>query len=98
VSSLALNVVVPWVEELYVRGSLLPRMQRLGPWAPLVNTALFSLYHVWLPWEFFGRLAALLPAVYIVWWNRDIRVSIWVHILLNSTGSVGLLALALAHS
>jgi uncharacterized protein len=93
--SLALNVVVPWAEELYFRGYLVPRMGALGRWAPLVNTALFSLYHVWLPWEFFSRVVALLPAIYVVWWKRDLRVSIWVHVLLNSTGSIGLLALAL---
>src|SRR5207248_6882977 len=84
-------VVVPWAEELYFRGYLLPRMGALGRWAPLVNTALFSLYHVWLPWEFFSRVVALLPAIYVVWWKRDLRVSIWVHMLLNSTGSIGLL-------
>jgi len=92
--SLALNVDVPWAEELYFRGYLLPRMGALARWAPLVNTALFSLYHVWLPWEFFSRVVALLPAIYVVWWKRDLRVSIWVHVLLNSTGSIGLLALA----
>jgi hypothetical protein len=61
----------------------------------VLNCALFSLYHVWLPWEFFSRLAALLPAIYVVWWKRDVRVSIWVHVLLNSVGSVGLLVLVL---
>jgi len=59
--SLVLNVAVPRVEELYFRGYLLPRLGRCGRWAPLVNTALFSVYHVWQPWEFFSRLAALLP-------------------------------------
>ncbi len=88
--SLVLNVAVPWVEEFYFRGYLLPRMGRFGRWAPLVNTALFSLYHVWLPWEFFGRLAALLPAMYVVWCKRGLAVSVWVHVLLNSTGSLGL--------
>ena len=93
--SLALNIAVPWVEELYFRGYLLPRMGRFGRWAPLVNTALFSLYHVWLPWEFLSRVVALVPTIYVVWWKRDLRISIWVHVLLNSTGSIGLLVLAL---
>jgi CAAX protease family protein len=98
VLSIVLNVVVPWVEELYFRGYLLPRMGRGGRWAPVLSAALFSLYHVWLPWEFFSRFAALLPAIYMVWWKRDLRVSIWVHVLLNSVGSVGLLVLALGNS
>jgi membrane protease YdiL (CAAX protease family) len=37
------------VEELYFRGYLLPRMESLGAWSPLVNSVLFSLYH------FFGH-------------------------------------------
>ena len=92
--SLALNVAVPWAEELYFRGYLLPRLGRFGNSAPLLNAALFSLYHVWLPWEFFSRLVALLPAIYFVWRTHDLRISIWVHVLLNSIGSIGLLALA----
>jgi membrane protease YdiL (CAAX protease family) len=94
--SLVLNVAGPVVEELYFRGYLLPRMGRFGYWAPLINTALFSLYHFWLPWEFLSRLAALLPTFYVVWWKRNIAIGIWVHVLLNSLGSLGLLALVLA--
>jgi len=93
--SIVLNLLGPWVEELYFRGYLLPQMGRPGRWVPVLNCALFSLYHVWLPWEFFSRLAALLPAIYVVWWKRDVRVSIWVHVLLNSVGSVALLVLVL---
>ena len=39
------GVVGPVVEELYFRGFLLPRMERLGRLAPLVNATLFSVYH-----------------------------------------------------
>jgi membrane protease YdiL (CAAX protease family) len=46
VAYLALNGFVgPIVEELYFRGYLLPRMEWMGRWAPLVNVSLFSLYH-----------------------------------------------------
>ena len=34
----------PIVEELYFRGFLLPRMDRFGRWAPLINVTLFSPY------------------------------------------------------
>ena len=45
------GVIGPVVEELYFRGFLLPRMERLGRWAPLVNATLFSIYHFWSPWQ-----------------------------------------------
>lgn len=91
-----LNVLVPVVEELYFRGFLLPRMSSLNKWAPLLNTVLFSLYHFWLPWEFFNRIIALLPMVYAVWWKRNIFIGIWVHALLNSFGTIGLLLFILS--
>ena len=45
------------VEEMYFHGYLLPRISRLGAWAPLVNTVLFSLYHFFTPWLNVGRIA-----------------------------------------
>ena len=95
VLSAVLNLVIPAAEELYFRGFLLPHTPGGPRWAPLVNASLFSLYHFWLPWDFFGRLVALLPVVYVVQWKRNVYVSIWVHCLLNSLGTVGLVVLAL---
>ena len=77
------GVAGPVVEELYFRGYLLPRISRLGAWAPLVNTILFSLYHLWTPWQTVGRILALLPMVYAAWWKRSIYVSIGAHCLGN---------------
>lgn len=90
-----LNIVVPVIEELYFRGFLLPRMSTLNKWAPLVNTVLFSLYHFWLPWEFFNRIIALFPMTYAVWRTKNVFVSIWVHSLINTFGTIGLLVLIL---
>jgi membrane protease YdiL (CAAX protease family) len=79
----------PFVEELYFRGYLLPRMHRYaGKWAPLINTVLFSLYHFFSPWENPIRIIALLPVVYIVWRKRDIRFGIATHVVLNTVGGV----------
>lgn len=86
-----LNVVVPFVEELYFRGFLLPKMSSLNKWAPLLSAVFFSLYHFWLPWEFFNRIIALLPMIYAVWWRKDVSIGIWVHCLINSIGTLGLL-------
>lgn len=81
---LVLNGVVgPVVEELYFRGYLLPRIDRLGAWAPLVNVVLFSLYHFFSPWQNLTRILSLLPIVYAVWWKKNIYVSLITHVLLN---------------
>ncbi|MGE5138213.1 MAG: lysostaphin resistance A-like protein [Rudaea sp.] len=93
--SFGLNIAVPIVEEMYFRGYLLPQLERWGSWAPLVNVVLFSLYHFWLPWENLTRIITLLPIVYAVYWKRNIYLSILVHCLLNTLGSIGLLVLVL---
>jgi membrane protease YdiL (CAAX protease family) len=83
----ALNGLVgPIVEELYFRGFLLPRMDRLGRWAPLVNVSLFSLYHFWSPWQFFARILGLAPTVYAVRWKRNVYLGMAVHCSLNTLG------------
>ncbi len=97
VLSFVLNIAIPIIEELYFRGFLLPRMARWGNWAPLISVALFSLYHLWLPWENPTRIIALLPVIYAVQWKHNIYLSIAVHALLNTIGSIGLLVLVLNH-
>ena len=82
----------PIVEELYFRGYLLPRLARFGRWSPLLNVALFSLYHGWTPWMFISRLVLLVPMVYGVWWNRNIYLAIITHCLLNLISMVVLFA------
>jgi uncharacterized protein len=78
----------PAVEELYFRGYLLPRIERFGRWAPLLNTVLFSLYHFWSPWQFLSRIAASAPFVYAVWWKRSVYLGMVVHVLLNLLGVI----------
>ncbi|MFC2038234.1 lysostaphin resistance A-like protein [Chloroflexota bacterium] len=86
------GVLGPFVEELYFRGYLLPRMDGYaGKWAPALNVVLFSLYHYFSPWENPIRILALLPLAYLVWKKRDIRFSIWVHVLLNTGGGIMML-------
>ncbi|MBG0817918.1 CPBP family intramembrane glutamic endopeptidase [Planomonospora sp. ID82291] len=92
VSLILSGVLGPVTEELYFRGFLLPRLPA-GRWAPAVNTALFSLYHFWTPWQFFSRVLLFLPAVWCTWRGRDLRVSLWVHVIGNTTGQLlGLIA------
>jgi len=73
----------PLTEEIYFRGFLLPRMQKLAKWAPLINAILFSLYHFYSPWENITRIITLIPLAYAVWHNKNIRIGIWAHCLMN---------------
>jgi hypothetical protein len=92
VGLLANGIAGPVVEELYFRGYLLPRIARLGRWAPVVNMVLFSLYHFFTPWANVGRTVALLPMVSAAWWKRNVYLSMAVHVLWNIGGMLLLLA------
>jgi uncharacterized protein len=83
----------PVVEELYFRGYLLPRIEYLKCWAPLLNVHLFSLYHLFSPWQNVTLILALIPLAYTVRWKKNIYLSMLAHCLLN-TGSI-LLAIPL---
>jgi membrane protease YdiL (CAAX protease family) len=77
---------LPIVEELYFRGYLLPRIERFGKWAPLINLSLFSLYHFWTPWEIISRIILLLPWVYVAWRKRNIYLIMIAHCAANTLG------------
>lgn len=70
------GVLLPWVEEIYFRGFLLPRISRFGKYAPLLGGILFSLYHVWQLHGFVTVLVLGVILSYVVWWKRDLRLSI----------------------
>ncbi len=88
---LVAGIIGPYVEELYFRGFLLPRIAWLKQWAPLVGALLFALYHFWSPWQLVSRFLAVLPLVYIVNWKKDLRIGVAAHWILNTTGSLELL-------
>lgn len=78
------GVILPWVEELYFRGYLLPRISRYSGWAPLIGGLLFGLYH---GWQLFGWVGVSLLGVglgYVVWWKKDLRLGISLHIFANA--------------
>jgi len=79
----------PFVEELYFRGFLLPRMKEFGKFAPLINATLFSMYHFFSPWEIITRIVAVTPYAYSVWKNKNIKIGIVVHCSLNTLGCIG---------
>lgn len=84
ISLLLTGILLPIVEELYFRGYLLPRLSHLGRWAPVLNVTLFSLYHLWTPWQFVSRVGFFLPTVWVTWRKQDLRISLWVHCLSNT--------------
>ncbi|MGD8404099.1 MAG: CPBP family intramembrane metalloprotease [Anaerolineales bacterium] len=78
------GIILPWVEELYFRGYLMPRISRYEKWAPLIGGFFFGLYHVW---QFFGFVGVFLLGAglgYVVWWKKDIRLSISLHVFANA--------------
>jgi uncharacterized protein len=89
------GVVGPVTEELYYRGYLLPRIDRLGRWAPVLNTVLFSLYHLWTPWQNLTRIIGLLPMTWLAWRERSTQLAMAVHVSINLVFLLGLAALLL---
>jgi uncharacterized protein len=73
----------PIVEELFFRGFLTKKLAINSLVAPLIISILFSIYHFWLPFDFFFRVIAFFPAFYLAWKLKDIRISIVFHCLSN---------------
>lgn len=90
------GVILPWVEELYFRGFLLPRISRYRGWAPLLGGLLFGLYHGWQLYGWVGVSLLGIGLGYVVWWKKDIRLSIGLHVFANTLGRVMFLMAALA--
>ncbi len=87
------GITVPFVEELYYRGYLLPRLSRLGWLAPVINALLFTLGHFWQPYNYPLIFLLVLPEICLVYWKRNIKISILLHCAGNTIGA--LLSLAL---
>lgn len=81
----------PFVEELYFRGYLLPKLEKLGIFAPIINALLFSAAHLWQPYNFLLLFATVFPIYLIVWKKRSIYLSIIIHCSANFLSSLLLL-------
>jgi membrane protease YdiL (CAAX protease family) len=86
------GITLPWVEELYFRGYLLPRISRFEKWAPLIGAFFFSLYHVWQLYGIVGIFLLGAGLGYVVWWKKDVRLSIGLHVFANTLVRVFILA------
>ena len=89
------GVAGPITEELYFRGHLLPRLERYGRWAPVINTVLFASYHFFSPWRYPAIIVGFLPITWMAWRKRSVLVSIAAHMMINMA-TVLLIAAALA--
>jgi len=85
-------IIGPLVEELYFRGFLLPRTAQGHWYAPLLNALLFALYHFWQPYAILTIALFALPLAYVVWWKRNIAVSILAHCSINLLAFLSLFA------
>ena len=90
------GIVLPWVEELYFRGYLMPRISRYEKWAPLIGGFFFGLYHVWQLFGFVGVVLLGAGLGYVVWWKKDVRLGIGLHVFANALIRVLLLLGVLA--
>ncbi|MFI4975455.1 MAG: CPBP family intramembrane glutamic endopeptidase [Caulobacterales bacterium] len=90
-------LVVSAVEELYFRGYLLPRMPGPAWLAPILNTALFAIYHFWQPYNWLSIFCFLLPTVVVVWWVKDVRIGVYAHVTLNLIGFISFAVAVLGH-
>ena len=82
------GIINPIIEALYFRGYLLPRISRYGWLAPLASAFLFSLQHYWQPYNYPLIFLIQLPIVYIVWWKRNIYISMLAHCGGNTIGAL----------
>jgi len=87
------GIAAPIIEELYFRGYLMPRLSRFGRWTPVVETALFTIYHFWQPYYWISQFFFFLPIVIAVYWKRNVKLGLIVHMVLNTLG--GLLTMAM---
>lgn len=77
------GVALPWVEELYFRGFLMPRISRFKAWTPIFSALLFALYHVWQLFDLTAVFLSGLVFAFAVWWKRDVRLGVSLHVLAN---------------
>jgi uncharacterized protein len=82
------GLVLPVIEELYFRGYLLPRIPATGSLAVGINAGLFTLYHLWQPFNYLTIFIFALLLAYTVRRTQSVWVGISVHALLNLIGAL----------
>jgi membrane protease YdiL (CAAX protease family) len=84
-----LNVFIgPITEEFFFRGYLTAHNSRYGKWTPVIITAIFSLYHFWLPFQNVFRMAAFLPMAYLSYRKKNLYICMASHMMCNLFSSI----------
>jgi membrane protease YdiL (CAAX protease family) len=83
------GLIAPTMEELFFRGYLLPRMEYLKGWAPVINGAFFGLYHFWQPHNLIALVVVGIILSFVVWKTRNVYLGIALHCTINILGAVG---------
>lgn len=91
---IAMVLVAGPAQEIYFRGFLLPRIEWMGPWAPVFNAGLFGVYHFAALW--ISPTFALISLIWtsLVWWKRSLKLGLVIHIGMLALQSLGLALLA----
>lgn len=92
-ANLAIDALVnPFVEELYWKGHLLPRLPITGLARPLVAGSLFSLEHFWQPSDFLLVAVVQSTLCWIAIKRHSLTIPLGVHWIVNSLVNILLLA------
>lgn len=84
------NVFIgPITEELFFRGYLTSHYKKQSSITPILITVLFSLYHLWLPFNNVFRILAITPVTYVAYKKKNLYISICFHCLCNLFSVVG---------
>lgn len=82
------GIIIPYTEEIYFRGYLLPKIQGSSITIPIIATILFSLYHFWQPWNYPTLLIISGILVFAAWRFKNYKISLYIHLTVNLLGSV----------
>ena len=78
------NVLIgPITEELFFRGYLTSHYGKQNMGTPVLIALLFSLYHLWLPFNNVFRIVIFVPLAVAVYKKKNISISILFHCLCN---------------
>jgi uncharacterized protein len=90
----SVSFLAPWVEELFFRGLLLPRMRKVcGRIDWVVNGAMFGLYHLHQPWSMPASIldGALAQAFPTKWYQ-----STWMGLITHTIPSFVIITVVLS--
>ncbi len=82
------GLIIPYTEEIYFRGYLLPKIKGNNFSIPMIATLLFALYHFWQPWNYPSLLLISGILVFSAWRFKNYKISLYIHLAVNLLGSI----------